>query len=88
MKTATIESTISIKVNTGNYETVDITKTFKCDIEYNTGEERDKIQSALDAKVIQYTKDLAEKTLAEMGRTRISKSNGADKEVPLWGDYK
>lgn len=80
-RTATIDSTIAIKINIGNFESLDISKTIKLDIEFDSPETLAKKQAGLDKMLIDAVKSQVETVLSATGRKRMTK----DKEVELWG---
>lgn len=85
---ATLESTISIKINTGNFESLDVTKSVKTDVEYADPEDLKKKQEGFDKSVIDATKAEAERTMEATGRKRKLKAERGqvEKELPLWGE--
>ena len=83
-KKLTMDTSFSIKLNTGNYETIDVSKTIHKDIEYETEEELAKKSAAIDAVLIKFVKTEAETALRETGRRRITKPNSQEKENDIW----
>jgi len=85
-KKFTIQTTMSMKFSTGNWETLDCSKTMSTEIECDPAELPEK-SSKMDAIVILLLKNEAEAMMKELGRTRIMKMNGADTPVELWKSY-
>lgn len=81
-RTAELQSSISIKINVGNFESIDVTKTVKTEVEYETPDELKKKQTGFDTSVIRAAKTMAEIALTETGRKRISSDKHS--ELPLW----
>ena len=79
-----MDSTFSVKINTGNFETVDASKTIRKELEYETSEELAKKSATIDAVLIKFVKAEAEMALRETGRKRISKPNTQEKEADIW----
>lgn len=81
-KTMSATKTISLKINTGNFETVDITQSISGDIEYATKDELMAKNNGMTRCCIELVKDSAEKTLEILGRHRMCNKTC----VELWGD--
>jgi len=83
----TVETSVYLKVNTGNYETLDFSKTVKSEIEYETPEELIEKSKKLDNMAAVLLKNEADALMETLGRKRIMKINGADTPVKLWESY-
>ena len=79
-----MDTTFSVKINTGNFETVDCSKTIRKKITFETEEELAKKSAAIDAVLIKFVKTEAEMALRETGRRRIIKPNPQEKEGDIW----
>ena len=77
-----VDSSVSIKINVGNFETIDVSKSAKIEIEFSTPDELVQKSAKFDAHLIKMVKALAEETLKETGRSRRTKEN----EVETWGN--
>ena len=77
-----IGSTCSVKINTGNYETVDVSKTIE--VEFEVGSSKDvPVKSAKVAETVtRMLKTEVEATLKSMGRQRYDSKTG--KQIELW----
>lgn len=80
----TIETTAHIKVNTGNFETIDVSKTLRAEVEYANAEELLKKSQSMDAICTKMAKIEAELVLKETGRQRVIKPNAQEKEADIW----
>lgn len=87
-KKVTLETYVAIKVNTGNFETIDVTKTIRTDVEFEEMKELEKKSVALDAVVIKLAKEEAEAALRETGRSRYVKTGNTESKVDTWCDPK
>lgn len=87
MRKVTLQSTASLKINTGNYETVDVSKTMSVEIEFEKPDELVEKSKNHDAVLIQMLKAEAESALEQIGRRRVMKIAGQDTPVELWKSY-
>lgn len=81
-------SSVSLKINIGNFETLEVMKSAEAQVEFSSQEELCKKSSALDRIVGTLVKNAAEHQLADMGRDRIFKLGGHEIPVSLWVDAK
>jgi hypothetical protein len=79
-KKLVLESTANVKINTGSYETIDVSKSIRVEVEYETMEELEKKSKSVDSVLAKLVKAEAETILKETGRTRVHQN----KEVELW----
>jgi hypothetical protein len=79
-----MDTTFTVKINTGNFETIDASKTIRKKITYETEEELAKKSAAIDAVLIKFVKAEAETALRETGRRRVIKPNPQEKEGSIW----
>jgi len=84
---ATIEKSAFLKINTGNFESVDVHMAVKEEIEFETPQELVEKTKKLDNMLIALLKNEAEASLTQMGRHRIMKINGVETPVELWKSY-
>lgn len=83
---ATIASSITIKINIGNFEHIEVTKSITTEVEFEKSDELLAKSSKLDELVSTACKNEAEKVMSDTGRKRYVKPGMADKEAPLWKD--
>ncbi len=83
----TIEKSATLKIATGNFESVDVSMAVKEEIEFETPAELVEKTKKLDNMLIALLKNEAEAALAQMGRCRVMKINGKDTPVELWESY-
>jgi hypothetical protein len=81
MRTAKISTTVSMKVNTGNYETVEVAKSIETDVTFEKVEELAEKSKNLDKTAFLMLKEETEYMLTQLGRKRHIKVNG--KELPI-----
>ena len=86
-RTAQIETSCSIKINTGNFETLDVSKKMVVDIEFGSPEEFINKSKKVDAILINLVQKEAEVALERMGRSRCAKAKGQEFKVGLWEDF-
>lgn len=84
MRKITIETTAFLKINTGNYESLDVSKTIRQEVEFETAEELVAASHKADAAVAALVKSEAELMLEQLGRRRIMKIANQDTPVELW----
>lgn len=87
MRKVTLQTTATLKINVGNYETVDVSKTVTADIEFEKPEELVDRSSKHDTMVGALLKAEAEGLLEQLGRKRIMKIGGQDTPADLWKSY-
>lgn len=87
MRKVTVEKTAFLKINTGNFESVDVSMAVKEEIEFETSEDLIEKTKKLDNMLIALLKKEAEASLTQMGRSRIMKINGVETPVELWKSY-
>ncbi len=85
-RTAQIETSCAIKINTGNFETFDVSKRLVVEIEYESPKELAEKSEKVDALVIKMTQHEADLGLERMGRKRYAKVNGKDIVCGTWAD--
>lgn len=83
----TLETSASLKINTGNYETVDVSKTLIMEIEFETPDELVEKSKKADNAVAALLRAEAEGMLEQLGRKRIMKVNGQDTPAELFKSY-
>ena len=83
-KKLVLETSANVKINTGNFETIDISKSIRVEIEYDNADEILKKSKAVDALVAKAVKAEGELLLKETGRVRVVKANAAEKEADIW----
>jgi hypothetical protein len=88
MRKAEIETTISIKINTSNFEVLDVIKTIKTEVEFERIEDLRTKSAALDKLTIDLAKAEAEAALSETGRSRYAKSGNSEGKIDTWCDAK
>lgn len=88
MRKAKIRSEITIKVNIGNFEHLEVTKEIETEVEFEKPDEMMAKSAKIDAAVAVACKNAVEVAMSEMGRKRYVKPGLTDKEVPLWKDSK
>ena len=84
MRKITLETTLFLKVNTGNFESFDVSKSVKEEIEFDKPEELVEKSKRHDNMVALLIKNEAEGMIEKLGRKRIMKISGQDTPVPLW----
>lgn len=81
-----IQSSVSIKINTGNFESMDFSKSVevetKIDPEKDVRSQISEKSKRLNALVIQLLKDDVESTLTQLGRARHDKEK--QKQIGIW----
>jgi hypothetical protein len=86
---ARIKTGLSMKVNTGNYEVIEVSKEVEVDVEFSTTSELKEKSAGADKMVMALLKDELDAVCEKMGRARYFKINGKDCPVGLreeWGD--
>lgn len=83
----TLETSASLKINTGNYETVDVSKTLIMEIEFETPDELVEKSRKADNCVAALLRAEADGMLEQLGRKRIMKVNGVDTPVEIFKSY-
>jgi len=86
-RVAQIETSCAIKINTGNFETVDVSKRLVVEVEYGTPKELAEKSAKVDALVVKMTQHEAELGLQRMGRKRYAKVGGKEFECGTWEDF-
>lgn len=86
-KTVTIESNCEIKINTGNWETVNVSKKIVVEITYSTPEELLEKSGRIDRALTRMVKEQADSLLKEIGRSRYTKVGGRELRVGTWEDF-
>ena len=84
MRKVTLETSVFLKINTGNFESFDVAKTIKEEVEFEKPEELVERSKRHDAMAASMLKAEAEGMLEKLGRKRIMKIAGQDTPVPLW----
>lgn len=84
MKKARIETHLGLKINVGNYETVDVAKTIAADVEFETPEELQEKSAKMDKLVSLLVKQEAEILLQETNKKRFM----GGVEIGLWDEIK
>jgi len=83
---AKIQSHVSIKVNTGNFESVDFSTSLEVNFDPEPGKEvKTQIMeksARVNALVVQLLKQQVEEGMKSLGRERFDK--GQQKRIPLW----
>lgn len=79
-----LETSATIKINTGNYETIDVTKTVTMDIEFSKPSEVIEKSKKLDSLVANLAKAEAETILKETGRFMTVSTTGGPKKTQSW----
>jgi len=82
-----LETSASLKINTGNYETVDVSKTVVMEIEFETADELIEKSKKADNMVAALLRAEAEGMLEQLGRKRIMKIAGQDTPAELFKSY-
>jgi len=77
-----IGSTCSVKINTGNYETVDISKTVEVEFDVSSSKDVPAKSARISDTVTRMLKTEVEATLKSMGRQRYDSKTG--KQIELW----
>ena len=83
----TIETSVFLKVNTGNFESVDLAKTVKEEVEFETPQELLEKSKKLDNMAAILLKQEAEVMMAQLGRKRIMKIGGQDTPVAMFESH-
>ena len=83
----TLETSAFLKINTGNYETLDLSKTVREEIEFETAAELVEKSKKLDNMAAALLKAEAETMIEQLGRRRIMKISGVETPVNLWEAY-
>lgn len=73
---------VTIRTNTGNFESVDVRKSMQKEVEYENAQELEKKLAALDAFVNKQAKQAVEAVLKDTGRAR----HRDGKPIETWGD--
>jgi hypothetical protein len=81
-------STVSLKINVGNFETLEVMKSVEADVDFSSQEELCQKSSTLDRIVATLVKNAADHQCADMARNRYFKLGGHEIPVPLWVDGK
>jgi len=81
MRTAKIVAAVSMKINTGNYETIEVTKSIETEVTFEKPEELVEKSKGMDKTVTALLKEEAEYVMTQLGRKRMVKVNG--KDVPV-----
>lgn len=81
MRTAKIVAAVSMKINTGNYETIEVTKSIETEVTFEKPEELTEKSKGMDKTVTLLLKEEAEYAMTQLGRKRMVKVNG--KDVPV-----
>ena len=77
-----IRSSVTIRVNTGNYESVEFSKSMEAEFTCKSEGDLEAKQRKLDAVVLGDLMRSAEKDMSEMGRKRFHSDQ--QKEIGLW----
>lgn len=83
-----IVSSVVLKINVGNFETLEVMKSVEADVEFSSQEELCSKSSKLDRIVANLVKTASEFQCAELGRNRQFKLGGHEIPVSLWVDGK
>lgn len=81
-------SSVSLKINVGNFETLEVMKSAEVDVEFSSHEELCNKSAKLDRIVATLVKAAAEHQCADLGRDRHFKLGGHEIPVDLWVDGK
>jgi len=84
MRTAKISSYSTIKINTGNYEILEVSKSIETEVTYEKPEELSAKSVALDKMLAAMLREEAEYMMKNLGRKRIVKAGGREVEAGLW----
>ena len=82
-----LETTLTLKVNTGNFESFDVSKTISMEVEFETPDELVAKSAKMDNAVAALVKAEAEAMLEQLGRSRIMRINNVETPVELWKSY-
>lgn len=87
MKKVTLTSSATLKINVGNFESIDIHKTLISEIEYEDSKDVAEKSANADRMLASMIKTEAELLLKQWDRSRIMRINGHDTPVELWKSY-
>jgi len=82
-----LQTTLTLKVNTGNFESFDVSKTISMEVEFETPDELVAKSAKMDNAVAALVKAEAEAMLEQLGRSRIMRINNVETPVELWKSY-
>ena len=85
-KKFTVQTTVTLKIATGNFESVDVTKMMVTEVECEPAELPEK-SAKMDGLACMLVKQEAEIVLQELGRRRVMKLNGSETPIELWKPY-
>jgi hypothetical protein len=84
MRTAKISTLVSIKINTGNYETLEVSKSIETEVTFDKPEELTEKSKGLDRTAASMLKDEAEYICTQLGRRRVVKVGSKETPVGLF----
>ena len=85
-KKFTIQTTVTVKLACGNFESADVTKMMVTEVECEPSELPEK-SAKMDALICVLVKQEAETVMQELGRRRVMKLNGSETPIELWKPY-
>lgn len=83
----TLETSVFLKINTGNFESIDVSKTVREEVEFDTPAELIEKSKKLDNMAQTLLKAEAEAMMEQLGRRRIMSIGGTATPVNLWESY-
>lgn len=86
MRTAKISSAVSMKINTGNYETIEVSKSIETEVQFEKTEELTEKSKGMDKMALIMLKEDAELVCAQLNRRRHKKVNGKDVQIGLFDE--
>ena len=79
-KKIVIQQSATVKVNTGNYENIEVTESIEAEVEYENTDELKKKGAGMASALAMLLKSSTEKMLQETNRKRVV----CGKETELW----
>lgn len=83
-RTVVLETAATMKINVGNFETIDITKKITREVSYESVEDLKKKSANIDSILTELLKKEAETILVSTGRFRVMKIDKVEREAELW----
>jgi hypothetical protein len=85
-RTIKVVTSVSVKVNVGNFETLEVMKSIDADVEFSSHEELCTKSSNLDKLAASLLRSAVEQQCEDLGRNRKFKLGGREIPVSLWVD--